>query len=159
VRLRIAALVVVLAAPAHADDDEAPPRRFHGSIAAGGSLLLTGDRGDSTRLDAALSLQPWRRFGAVLAVRALGAEPVSMMLTGGIEYQAAASRPRLVLALYADAGVETGGTDAVVGVGVRTTFVAFGPVGVVLDSGFHFVADPDDARLVIGSALMLALVR
>ena len=156
--VRIAAVLVVLAGPAHADDD-APPRRFHASISAGGSLLLTGDRGDTTRLDASISLQPWRRFGAVLALRAFDEEPVSMMLTGGVEYQAAASRPRLVLSLYADVGIETAGKDPVIGGGVRTTFVAIGPVGIVADTGLHLVMDPDDVRLVIGSALMLAIVR
>jgi hypothetical protein len=156
--IRVVALLGVLAAPARADDAPAP-RRFHASISAGGSLLLAGDRGDATRLDASVSLQPWRRYGAVLAVRAADEDPVSMMLTGGVEYQAAASRPRLVLSLYADVGLETAGRDPVAGAGVRTTFVAFGPVGIVADTGLHLVMDPDDVRLVIGSALMLAIVR
>lgn len=156
---RAAVLVAALASPALADDGEPAPVRVHGSLSAGGSLLFTGERGDATRLDASLSIQPWRRFGAVIAARAIDEDPVGMMLTAGVEYQAAASRPRLVLALYADAGVETAGRDPVIGAGVRTTFVMFGPVGVVADTGMHLVMDADDARLVIGSALMLAIAR
>src|SRR5687767_14004494 len=145
---------------ARAEDAEPPPPpRFHGSLSAGGSLLLTGAGGDATRFDASISIQPWRRFGAVLAVRASDEEPRAMMLTAGVEYQAAASRPRLVMALYADAGVETAGTDPVIGAGLRTTLVVVGPLGVIADTGFHLVLDPDDLRMVIGSALMIAVAR
>jgi len=158
--------LVAFAGPAIADEavDEdqpaAPARHWHGSLSVGASLLSTGDGGDTTRFDASISFQPHRRFGAVVAARAFDDAPRSVMLTAGVEYQAAASRPRLVLSLYADVGVETAGKDPVLGVGVRTTLIVLGPVGVVADTGFHLVIDGmDRTRLVIGTALMLAVAR
>ena len=158
------AVTIAIAAPAHAeeeeDDDAAPAPRWHGSLSAGGSLLLTGDQGDGFRLDASLSVQPPGRFGGVVAARAFDDDPRSVMLTGGVEYQAAAARPRLVLTLYADAGIETAATAPVVGLGTRTTFVVWGPFGLVGDTGLHLVIDgSDDTRLVIASSLGIALVR
>jgi hypothetical protein len=158
--VRARALLVLLALGGVARAEEPPPVTWHGSIAAGGSLLLTGDGGDATRFDGSISFQPFRRFGFVAAVRAIDGEPRSAIVTAGVEYQAAASRPRLVLSLYADAGLETAERSPVVGGGLRTTFRLFGPLGLVGDTGFHLVVDGvDDSRLVIGSALMLAVIR
>jgi hypothetical protein len=151
------AIVVAMAPAAHADDT------WHGSIGAGGSILITGSQDDRTRFDAAISVMPggrFGRFGALAAVRAIDDDPGSAIVTAGVEYQAAASRPRLVLTLYADLGVETSATAPVIGAGSRTWFKIVGPLGLVADTGFHLVIDgADDTRLVIGSTLMLALIR
>ena len=144
------------------DRTDAPPsasQAWHGSLSVGGSLLLTGENGDRTRFDASLSVQPPGRFGGVIAARAFDEDPRSVMLTGGLEYQAAAARPRLVLTLYVDAGIETSSTALVVGVGSRTTFAIIGPLGLVGDTGAHLQIDDDEVRLVIGSSLGIALIR
>lgn len=157
------ALVLLHAARARADDDTeiVKPQPWHAAAGVGGSLLLSGDGGDATRFDAAISFQfPRSRFGVVAAGRAFDDNPRDALVTAGVEYQAAASRPRLVLTLYADIGLETAGTHAVAGFGTRTVFRIIGPLAVIADTGFHFVLDGlDDTTLVIGSALLVGVAR
>ena len=155
-RAAAALAVIAIAAPATARADDT----WHGSIGAGGSLLVTGAGGDALRLDGAIAYQPFERFGFVAAVRAFDDAPRDALVTAGLTWEAAASRPRIAVALYADAGVATAETLPVLGLGVRTTIAVFGPLGVVADTGAHLVLDGvDDTALVISSALLLALVR
>jgi hypothetical protein len=142
------------------DDDGRPAPTWHASIGAGTSLLLTGDHGDAARFDGAVSFQfAGSRFGVLAAARAFDDDPRDVLLTAGVEYQAAASRPRIVLTLYADAGVATAATNPVLGAGTRTVFRLIGPLSLIGDTGFHLVVDGDDTTLVIGSALLLGLSR
>jgi hypothetical protein len=166
VRWLVVALALLQAARAHADDDDdgddvVKPQPWHASAGLGGSFLLTGDGGDATRFDAAISFQfPRSKLGVVVAGRAFDDKPRDALVTAGVEYQAAASRPRLVLTLYADVGLETAGKHGVAGFGTRTVFRIIGPLAVIADTGFHFVLDGlDDTTLVIGSALMIGVAR
>jgi hypothetical protein len=157
--LGIAALGL-LGAPAHADDDEAPPPRpFHGSVGAGGGLLLTGvDGGSRGRADAEVDLSPggaFGRFGGSLAWRAFDRDHAGLACAG-LVYEAAAARPRLVVDLHADLGADLDLRAPLVGGGVRSTIAIIGPLGVALDTGMYFVIDGvDRSRFVVESNAMI----
>jgi hypothetical protein len=164
VRWLVLAVVLVQAPRAIADDlDDEQPRAqpWHAAAGVGASLLLTGAGGDATRFDAALSFQfPNSRLGILAAGRAFDDKPRDALLTAGVEYQAAASRPRLVLTLYADLGVSTADPHAVAGLGTRTILRLIGPLSIIADTGFHLVlAGLSDTTLVIGSTLLLGISR
>lgn len=147
----LALLGVTAPAPARADDD----KRIHGSIAAGGALLLTGEEGDRTRLDATAELTRGR-FGGLIAWRAAERENRGLVAAGFI-YVAAAARPRLVLAFHADIGLDLNATTPLAGGGIRTTLGIFGPFAVILDSGGYFVFDGiSESRLQLQSSLLAA---
>ena len=146
--LAIPALLV--AAPAHAD------RGVHGSVGAGGSLLLTGGGGDRGRLDVAIDVKPRSRFGGIVAWRAFD-ENHRGLVTAGVVYEGGAARPRLVLDLYAHVGFDLDAKAPLVGGGLRTTLAIIGPLGVVLDSGAQLVVDGlSETRLQIASGAFVA---
>ena len=148
--IRAGVLLVALASTAHAD------RAWHGSVGVGGSLLLTGDGGDRLRLDVAVDLKPGSRYGIGLGWRAFDGERKGLV-TAGVVYEGAAARPRLVLDLHADAGLDLDRTAPVIGGGVRTTLTVLGPLGVVLDAGAYLVLDGIDAsRLQLQTTLLVA---
>lgn len=151
-----AALVVglgLLAATAHADG----PRRLHGSLAAGGSLLVTGDQGDRLRADVDLVVKPGSRYGGSLAWRWFDQEHRGAVLAG-LVFEGAAARPRLVVDLHADAGADLDQRAPIVGGGIRTTLTIIGPLGVVLDPGVYVVVDGfDGSRAVLAGNALLAL--
>lgn len=137
--------IVVLAGAAHAAHADARP--WHGSAGAGGALVLTGDRGDRQRAEVVLVVKPRSRFGAVLAWRAFDQDRHGLA-TIGVVYEGAAARPRLVVDLHADAGLDLDATAPVLGGGITTTLAIVGPLGVALDSGAYLVVDGiDDTRL------------
>lgn len=139
----------------------------HGSAAVGAELLGTGLAGhDRLRLTAALAYAPprWQRRGVVVALRQLSlddASPRRAVLTGGLTFEAGAARPRLALALYADAGVALGPTAPVAGGGLRVTSQLLGPLAVVVDVGGHLVVDvgAGDLHLALGAALLVGVAR
>jgi hypothetical protein len=132
-------------------------RPFHGSVAAGGALVLTGDRGDRQRAEITLELKPKSRYGGLLAWRSFDQDRHGLV-TAGIVYEGAAARPRLVVDLHADLGADLDERAPVVGGGIRTTLTIVGPLGVVLDSGAYLVIDGvDDSRLQLQGSLLLAL--
>jgi hypothetical protein len=144
--------LVLLAGNARADEDQRP---FHGSLGVGGSLLATGARGDSARLDAIVDLKPRSRFGGLLAWRAFD-EDHRGLVTAGLVYEAGAARPRLVLDLHADVGVDLDNKAPLAGGGLRTSIAILGPVGIALDTGALLVVDGlDDTRLQIYTAALL----
>jgi hypothetical protein len=146
-KLVIAALLV--ATPAWAD------RPVHGSIGGGGSLLLSGARGDRTRFELEVDLKPRSRFGGLLAWRAFDADHDGMLMAG-LVYEAGAARPRLVVDLHADAGADLGQNAPLVGGGARTTLTLWKVIGVALDGGAYLVIDGvDDTRLVIATSASL----
>jgi len=154
--LAMAVLVLVLRAPvAHAEP--AGWRGVHGSIGGGGSLLLTGDRGDRTRFELELDIKPTNRFGGLVAWRAFDADHHGMLL-GGLVYEAGAARPLLVVDLHGEAGVELDVTAPVLGGGVRTTLTVWKLIGVGFDAGGYLVIDGvDDTRLVIATSASLVI--
>jgi hypothetical protein len=146
------ALVVLagLATAAHAD------RGWHGSAGVGGSLIMTGAQGDRFRLDATFDLKPRSRYGVVLGWRAFD-EDHEGLVTAGLAYEGAASRPRLVVDLHADLGLDLDATRPLAGGGIRTTLMIYGPFGVVLDTGAYLVIDGiESSRLQLQGATLLA---
>ena len=138
-----------------------PPRPWHGSIGGGGALLLTGtDGGSKLRLEGEIDvLFPESRHGLLLAIRA--AEPSAArygLLTGGVMFEAGASRPRIVLGLHADLGVDLDRLAPVAGGGIRTTIKIYKALGIALDNGAYLVvAGISDTRLVFSSSTSLVL--
>lgn len=131
-------------------------RPIHGSVGVGGALLLTGAGGDRTRLDLAVDLKPRSRYGVLLAWRGWDDAHRGLVMAG-LVYEGGAARPRLVLDLHADAGVDLDARRPVAGGGIRTTIAIAGPLGVVLDSGLYVVLGGlGDTRVVLQSSALLA---
>lgn len=162
------ALVIILLVAGTAAAEPAPPRPFRLSIGGGGSFLVTG-QGElpRNRLDGHLAVMPGGRFGrwgVVGAARHVTYDPVldDGLFTIGAHYEAAASRPRLALALHADVGVSYPAYAPVVGGGVEThlwlvpKYVP--PLALVFDTTAHLVVDGvEDTRLVLAGAARLAI--
>lgn len=143
-------LVLVLAPPAFAD------RPLHGGASAGGTLLLTGDRGDRQRGELEVDVEPYSRFGGLVAWRGFDRGHRGL-LCAGIVYEAGAARPRLVLAFHGDAGIDLDQRAPVLGGGLRTTIALLGPLGLALDTGAYLVIDGvDNTRLAIAAGAALS---
>jgi len=166
--LGLAALAALVGSAAPAAAEPTPPRPFHVSIGGGGSLLFTGlDGGPRTRADGHLDISPggaFGRFGLTAALRHVIYDPLfdDGLATLGVLYEAAASRPRLVLSLHADAGLTLAETNPVLGGGIETHFWIWprklGPLALVLDTTAHLVLDgTENTHLVLASATRLAL--
>lgn len=148
------ALVVVCALAGTAAADE---RTWHGSAGAGGSIVFTGARGDRFRLDAEVALTPRSRYGVLLAWRGFD-EDHHGLVTAGVTYEGAAARPRLVLELHADVGIDLDNPAPIIGGGIRTTLTIVGPLAAVLDLSALLVIDGvDDTRLQLGGNALLAI--
>jgi hypothetical protein len=119
---------------AHAD------RPWHGSVGVGGTLLVTGADGDSGRGELELDVEPKSRFGALVAWRGFDRGKRGIV-AGGLVYEAAAARPRLVLDLHVDVGADLDLPAPMLGGGARTIVALVGPVGVALDTGVYVVID------------------
>ena len=149
--MRSLVIVAALAGTAAADRTS-----LHGSVAAGGTLVMTGDQGDRFRLDVSFDLKPRSRYGVLLAWRAFD-EDHRGLVTAGIEYEGAASRPRLVLDLHADLGFDLDAKRPLGGGGIRTTLMIIGPLAVVLDAAAYLVVDGiDNTRLQLQSCTLIA---
>ena len=152
--MRSLALVFLLSTYAHAD------RPIHGSVAAGGSLVLVGSDGDRLRNEISADFKPWSRYGVILGWRAfdeasLGDGAHDGMLTAGIVFEAGAARPRLVLDLVGEVGWDLDQSAPLAGAGIRNTIGVIGPLAVVLHSSLYIVIDGDDTRVhVQGNALV-----
>jgi hypothetical protein len=148
--VRSLVILVGIAGTAAAD------RPLHGSIGAGGALVLTGERGDRQRAELAIELKPKSRYGGLVAWRAFDQDRHGLV-TAGLVYEGAAARPRLVLDLHVDLGVDLDEKAPVIGGGLRTTLTVIGPLGVVLDTGAYFVIDGvDNSRLQLQSSALVA---
>jgi hypothetical protein len=155
--LALPAALTLLGASAPPALADPPGRRVHGSVGAGGALLLTGDGGDRARLEVAADLKLGGRFGALAAWRAFD-EGRRGLVTAGVVLEGAAARPRLVLDLHADLGADLDAGAPLAGAGIRTTLQLVGPLGAVLDSGGYLVLDGiERTRLQLQSSLLLAV--
>ncbi len=131
-------LVVALAAvPAHAE------RPLHGSFGGGSTLLATGAEGDRFRFDLALDVKPWSRYGLVVGWRAFDGDRHGLV-TGGLVYEGAAARPRLVVDLRVELGVDLEHPAPAAGGGVRATLTLIGPLGLAFDGAGYLVIDGID---------------
>ena len=134
-----------------------PGRRVHGSVGAGGALLLTGDGGDRLRGEVAADLKLGGRYGVLAAWRAFD-EGRRGLVTAGLVFEGAAARPRLVLDLHADLGVDLNARAPLAGGGIRTTLRIAGALGLVFDSGAYLVIDGlDRTRLQLQGSTLIAL--
>lgn len=150
----LAATMVAGPAAVHADEQRRP---VHGSVGGGSSFLLTGHGGDRTRFELELDIEPASRFGGLIAWRAFDGEHHGLLL-GGLVYEAAAARPRLVVDLHGDAGADLDAKAPVVGGGVRTTLTLWRMIGLGLDGGGYLVIDGvDDTRFVIATSASLVI--
>ena len=153
--MRSVVALVVIATAAHA-------RPIHGAIGAGGSLVLLGEDGDRLRSEVAFNLK-WRsRYGGSIAWRAfdqgsLGDGKHDGMVLAGLVYEGGAARPRLVLDLIVEAGVDLDQKAPVVGGGILNTLTIIGPLGVQLHTGAYLVVDGvDDSRFHLQSNLLVS---
>jgi hypothetical protein len=149
------ALVLELVVAPHVAFAERP---LHGSLGAGGTLLLAGGGSDRARGELVLDVEPWSRFGALIAWRGFDTDHAGLV-TAGLAFEAGAARPRLVLDLHGDIGADLDQRAPAVGGGVRALLVLVGPLGLAIDSGAYLVIDGvDHTRLAItvGGAVTLA---
>ena len=147
----LVAICALASSPAFAE------RPIHGSVGGGTSLLLTGERGDRNRFELEADLEPKSRFGGFVAWRHFDGDHRGLLL-GGIVYEAGAARPRLVVDLHGDVGVDLDVYAPVVGGGVRTTLTIWRVFGLALDSGAYLVIDGvDDTRLALASGVSAVL--
>lgn len=146
------ALLVLVALSGVAD-----ARPWHGSVGGGTSFLLTGADGDRHRFELELDVKPASRYGGHVAWRAFD-DVHRGLLMGGLVYEAGAARPRLVVDLHADVGVDLDRVAPVAGGGVRTTLTIWKMIGLALDAGGYLVVDGiDDTRLVLASSAALVV--
>jgi hypothetical protein len=143
--------VALSATPALAD------RPWHGSIGAGSSLSLTGHDGTRLRYELEVDLEPASRYGGLIAWRGFD-DQFRGMLLGGLMFEGAAARPRLVVGLHVDAGADLDQEAPVLGGGIRTTLTIYKQLGIAFDSGAYLVLDGlDDTRLrLMGSTSIVA---
>lgn len=140
-----------------ASDAHPVGRSLHGSIAVGGALLLTGDRGDRTRAELSADLKLRSRYGVLVAWRAPD-EHHRGLVTAGLTFEAGAARPRLVIDLHADLGADLDARAPLAGGGIRTTLGLAGAAGLILDAGGYLVLDGvAETRLQLQSSALLAL--
>jgi hypothetical protein len=118
-------------------------RPLHGSLGAGSTLIATGAEGDRFRFDLALDVKPWSRYGFVLGWRAFDVDRRGLV-TAGLVYEGAAARPRLVLDLRAELGVDLDRPAPAAGGGLRTTLTLIGPLALALDTAAYLVIDGID---------------
>jgi hypothetical protein len=146
---RSLAIVAALAATAHAD------RPLHGSIGGGSALLLTGDGGDRQRFELEADLEPYSRWGGLVAWRHFNGSH-SGIVAAGFVYEAGAARPRLVIDFHGDVGFDLDQHAPMVGGGLRTVITIVGPLGIALDTGGYLVIDGvDHTRLAIAAGAAL----
>lgn len=138
-------------------------RPIHGSIGAGGALVLVGDDGDRFRNELSADVK-WRsRYGAIVGWRAFDAGSLGDgdhlgLVTAGLVYEAGAARPRLVLDLVVEVGADLDQRAPLVGGGLRNTLAIIGPLGVVLHTAAYVVIDGvADSRLHIQGNALIAL--
>lgn len=156
--MRCKALLCAAAALAPAASFAEPSRPVRGGVGVGGYSAITGpaDYGPAAEAE----LYPGGALGRLgFRVEARGFEAIDDgMVAAGVTYEVGASRPRLVLAIHADAGTTYG--DAwrpLVGGGVHVDLFLVGPLAIGADSTVTFVYDGVDSVLILGTALTARL--
>lgn len=151
----LAAAVTMLPFRADADEASRTSRGVHGGI-GGGWFGSVGGPNHGPLVEA--ELYPGGALGRVgFRAELRGFEGTEEgWLTGGVTYEAAASRPHLQLALHGDAGLTSAGRP-VAGAGVQTQLWVAGPLALGLDTGAHLLFEGLDSELVVSAALTLRL--
>lgn len=153
--LAIVALVISLASPALGEPMSARP--IHWSVGAGGYAAITGCERTGSLLDA--ELFPGGRFGQLgfrIEGRGVGRALPSAVLAG-VTLEAAAARPRLVLALYATVGANFDRAP-MVAAGVQSQLFLIGPIALGFDGGGLLIIDGTaNTELILSGALTVRL--
>lgn len=159
----------LLVGHARADDDSDDPivvegpavveRNFYWSVGAGWFFPLTGPDGGPAFEAEVYPGGRFGRFGVTAYYRGLNeANGLDVgLVTAGVTYEAAATRPKLILNMHAEAGFSYGESYPVVGGGVKTQLWIKGPFAIALNSTAHFFVDGTDTRLQLGSVLLIAI--
>jgi hypothetical protein len=151
----VAACCVFLAVPSLA------AAQTHGSLGVGPALLLTGDRGDATRVTVAaevLGLGPAGRFGGGLALHALGGPDRLGVAALRLSMQAGAAPPKLWLRLHGELGLAVDDRAPMAGLGLTATLRIWRAAAVVFDGNAHLVIDGvPDTRLAVSGAVLAAI--
>ncbi len=149
--MRVAIVAVLLSSRAYAD------RPLHATAGAGSSIAITGAEGDHLRYDIAIDLKPKSRYGVTAGYRQFDGDHRGL-LVGGLVYEGAAARPRLVLDLHVDAGVDLAHPAPLVGAGARATLSVVAPLAIVFDLSAYVIIDGiDHSRFQLTSSALLAL--
>ncbi|MEM9488909.1 MAG: hypothetical protein AAGC55_07175, partial [Myxococcota bacterium] len=129
------------------DQAEVAKRSWHASALIGGFIGVTGPASYGTAVD--IEIYPPARFGGNLIARDLAGSHGTLVLAG-LAFQAAATRPRLVMSLHADIGATTGDTVLpAAGGGVRAQLAVFGPIIIGGNLTGHLLLDGIDTTLAI----------
>lgn len=151
-----AAIATLLSAPAGAEE----PRPLRVRAQAGGALAVTGPGGLDAQATAAISPGgALGRYGLRLSARSFDAADglaEDGFLAAGVSYEAAASRPRLVISLFAEAGIASGWVP-VAGGGVHTDLYVFGPLALGGEIAAHLFVDGSDTALGVSGSLLAGL--
>jgi hypothetical protein len=156
--MRALALVTAVAAILPNASFAEPVRPLRVGVGVGGYSAITGpaDWGPAAEAE----VYPGGSLGRLgFRVEARGFEAIDAgIVTAGVTYEVGASRPRLVLAIHADAGTSYGDDwRPVAGGGVHVNLFVLGPLGIGVDSTVMFVYDGVDSTLVLGTAGTLRL--
>lgn len=151
-RAALALVLVMTSTAAYAD------RPWHGSVGGGSALLLTAHDDKRLRYELELDIEPGSRYGGFVAWRGFDGDGHRGMVLGGVVFEGAASRPRLVIDLHGDVGADLDQEAPVVGGGVRTTLTIYKMLGVAFDGGAYLVIDGiEDTRMrIMGSTSLVA---
>jgi hypothetical protein len=162
--LGVAAAVASASASRHTALAE-PERTWRGGIGVGGSLAILGPVASGLVADAALKPGgAFGRLGARVEARTLDEELADGidggLLLGGVVYEAAAARPRLVIDLHGEAGAALPDARLVLGGGATTQLWLLGPFALGLDSSAHLVLDGvEGTELILAGALTVRVGR
>lgn len=132
-------------------------RRPHGAVGAGGYAALTGPRWGGVTGASYHPAGGWGRLGMRAEVRGHeGVDEGHAVL--GVAFEAAASRPRIVLSLNAGLGTTLAEPRPVMQVGVTTQLFLYGPLALALDSGAVLIVDGTDGTVLgLGQSLSVQL--
>lgn len=150
----------LVALPCRPSGAERPARPLYWGVGAGGYGALTGPAGSGLAARAEIYPGHWLgRLGLRGEVLTLGARD-RLQGTLGLCYEAAAARPRLQAALFADAGVAgTGETLPVLGSGAELQGWLAGPLAVTAALSARLYLDGLDSQLALAATLMIGLAR
>jgi hypothetical protein len=158
----VLALLVVAGSPTAGADGGSDVRPWAGSIGLGGYAALGGPADDGVAAVAALYPGAWAgRLGLRLEARSAGRRDrlERGFFAAGLAYEAAASRPRLSLALHGEIGGLAPEPLAGLGGGVELQLWLIGPIALSLGGAAHLVADGLDSELMLSGSLAVRLAR
>jgi len=163
IAVALASAVLALAAPVRAEQPSAPqsrPRATYVAVGVGGYLALAGvgELGPAAELE--VYPGAWERFGVRAAYYGFDDDFEGALVTAGVTYQGAASRPHVHLALHADLAFtarDPSGNKIGAGGGVQSQLWVFGPLALGLDVTAHVLFNRDEIVLNLAGASTLRL--